>query len=171
MNKLTTFFIMSFALLIGCENACEIKEDISNLKIQRLEAEAQGNEAKAFLREHQDKIEALAIRERKVAEATERLEQLQSGGLRYVIKVRCKQSRMSLDLTDHVKDKMNAFDFEIPVDADFYKHVQIGTDIAGNFRVGSFIMKSTASSMTIKVVEKRTQPIVASSNNRHTIEP
>lgn len=50
---------------------------------------------------------------------------------------------------------MNAFTFDIPVDAAFYKSVSIGTDLVDDFRSGSFIMNGSFGSMNLTVIGKR----------------
>lgn len=49
---------------------------------------------------------------------------------------------------------MNAIDFEIPVDKDFYNSVSIGTDIVDEFRTGSFVLKGSFGSWEMSVKGK-----------------
>lgn len=72
----------------------------------------------------------------------------------YILKIRLRQSRMSLDLTKHIKDDMNKIEFEIPVDKEFYDSVQEGTVITKQFRTGSFILNGTWSDWKMTVKEK-----------------
>jgi len=66
-----------------------------------------------------------------------------------------KQS-FSLDISKHIKDSMNAFDMEIPVDKEFYDSVKIGQEIKSDFRVGTAVMKGSFGSNTVTVKTKRT---------------
>jgi hypothetical protein len=73
---------------------------------------------------------------------------------RYILKIRLKQSRISLDISKHMKDAINTIEFELPVDKEFYDSVQVGTKITKKFRTGSFILNGTWSDWTMTIKEK-----------------
>ncbi len=59
---------------------------------------------------------------------------------KYILKIRLKQANFSLSIKKHIKNAINAIEFELPVDKDFYDSVSEGTEIVDNFRFGSFIL-------------------------------
>ncbi|MDF7819844.1 hypothetical protein P1X15_19640 [Runella sp. MFBS21] len=59
---------------------------------------------------------------------------------KYILKIRLKQSNFSLSIKKHIKNAINAVDFELPVDKDFYDSVSEGTEIVDKFRFGSFVL-------------------------------
>lgn len=75
-------------------------------------------------------------------------------GSRYILTLELKQSRLSLDISEHIKDGMNKIKFNIPVDKEFYESVEVGTKIKNSFRSGSFIMRGSLSNWVITVVDK-----------------
>jgi len=74
---------------------------------------------------------------------------------RYILELQLRQERFSLNPLSHMKDAMNAIEFEIPVDKEFYDSVEKNKDIVKDFRSGSFIMEGTWSDWTLKVINKR----------------
>jgi len=76
---------------------------------------------------------------------------------KYILKLRLKQARFSLSIKKHIKDAVNAIDFEIPVDKEFYDSVSEGTEIIDKFRFGSFVLGGSFGDweMTVKGKEVR----------------
>ena len=74
----------------------------------------------------------------------EQLNVLKAGGSskppKYILKLRLKQAHFSLSIKKHIKDAVNAIDFEMPVDKEFYDSVSNGTEIIDKFRFGSFVL-------------------------------
>jgi hypothetical protein len=54
-----------------------------------------------------------------------------------------------------MKDAMNAIEFELPVDKEFYDNLTIGSEIVDNFRVGSLVMYGSFGSWKMSVVNKQ----------------
>jgi hypothetical protein len=73
---------------------------------------------------------------------------------KYVLGIRLEQSHFTLDLTEHAKDAMNAIEFEIPVDKDYYNSVSVGEEIVDDFRVGSFIFNGSLGDWEMTVEHK-----------------
>lgn len=73
---------------------------------------------------------------------------------KYFLKLRLKQSHLSLSIKKHVKDAINAIEFELPVDKDFYDSVSEGTEIIDKFRFGSFILYGNWGDWEMTVKEK-----------------
>lgn len=148
-------YISAFLFFTGCQNACEIKDNIDVLKSERDYIIVQKEREQDRLNSVRHEIQSINNKQNTLDSSIAYLENLRSGNVRYIIRVKCKQSRFSLDLTAHAKDAMNAFEFELPVDAEFYKQVGIGTKIAEDFRAGSLILRGSFSDMEITVVGKR----------------
>lgn len=76
---------------------------------------------------------------------------------KYILKLRLKQAHFSLSIKKHIKDAVNAIDFEIPVDKEFYDSVSEGTEIIDKFRFGSFVLGGSFGDweMTVKGKEVR----------------
>lgn len=76
---------------------------------------------------------------------------------KYILKLRLKQSHFSLSIKKHIKDAVNAIDFEMPVDKEFYDSVSEGTEIIDKFRFGSFVLGGSFGDweMTVKGKEVR----------------
>jgi hypothetical protein len=91
----------------------------------------------------------------------EQLNALKSGNSskspKYILKLRLKQSHFSLSIKKHIKDAVNAIDFEMPVDKEFYDSVSEGTEIIDKFRFGSFVLGGSFGDweMTVKGKEVR----------------
>lgn len=73
---------------------------------------------------------------------------------RYFVTVSVKQKHMTMDLSEHMKDKMNELTFQIPVDEEYFNDVEVGMVIDDSFRMGSFISAGSVGSWDIKVVDK-----------------
>jgi hypothetical protein len=76
---------------------------------------------------------------------------------KYFLKIRLKQAHFSLSIKKHIKDAINAIDFELPVDKEFYDSVSVGTEIVDKFRFGSFVLYGSFGDweMTVKDKEVR----------------
>ena len=93
----------------------------------------------------------------------QQLNALKSGGgiagkpPKYILKLRLKQAHFSLSISKHIKDAVNAIDFEMPVDKEFYDSVSKGTEIIDKFRFGSFVLGGSFGDweMTVKGKEVR----------------
>jgi len=75
--------------------------------------------------------------------------------VRYILTLELSQSRVSLDLSSHMKDAMNTTSFQLPVDEQFYNDVKVGTVLNKNFRSGSFLMSGSFGSWKVKVIKKQ----------------
>ena len=86
------------------------------------------------------------------------LKTLKTGGtgkpVKYILKLRLKQSHFSLSIKKHIKDAVNSIDFELPVDKEFYDSVSEGTNIVDKFRFGSFVLYGSFGDWEMKVKEK-----------------
>lgn len=136
------------ALTTSCESKKDIQSDIDILNKRRLDLQNEVLNANNTIRSKQEEIQNLNERLREMNIY------LTGKTPRYVLKVRLKQSRLSLDIGKHIKDAMNAIEFEIPVDREFYNSVKEGTRIVDNFRTGSLILYGSIGSWNMTVLEK-----------------
>jgi hypothetical protein len=76
---------------------------------------------------------------------------------KYILKLRLKQANFSLSIKRHIRNAVNAIDFEMPVDKEFYDSVSVGTEIIDEFRFGSLILGGSFGDweMTVKGKEVR----------------
>lgn len=133
-------------IIICCFSLCNCKpKDVAlEEKINRLEntienKQIQINQLNATLDELNSKII-------KIAEEKELVY--------YIVIFEVKQTHISLDLTEHLKDSVNAYRFQVPVDKDFYDNVRVGQELTQNFRFGSLLLKGTFGSNKIMIVDK-----------------
>jgi len=138
----------SSLLFTSCESTSDVQNDIERLKLERVEIQKEINELSSSKSSVEKEISSLS-------EKLKELHILHSGKTpHHILKIKLKQSRISLDIEEHIKDAMNAIDFEIPVDKDFYNRVHIGTNITDKFRVGSFVLNGSFSNWNMTVIEK-----------------
>ena len=76
---------------------------------------------------------------------------------KYILKLKLKQASFSLSVKKHIRNAVNAIEFELPVDKDFYDSVSEGTEIVDKFRFGSLVLYGTLGDweMTVKGKEIR----------------
>lgn len=73
---------------------------------------------------------------------------------KYILKIRLKQSHFSLSIKKHIKDAVNAVEFELPVDKEFFDSVSEGTELVDKFRFGSFVLYGSFGDWEMTVKEK-----------------
>lgn len=81
----------------------------------------------------------------------------ENGTAKYVLTLEIKQSHISLDISEYLKDSMNAMEIQIPVDKEYYDSVEVGQNIMDEFRMGSFIFKGTFGNFKVTVTDKEIQ--------------
>jgi len=77
----------------------------------------------------------------------------------YMVELDIRNSSFSLSIGKHIRNAMNAFQMEIPVDKDFYDKVHEGEELESHFKAASFFMKGSISSMKVTVVRKWTKQV------------
>ncbi len=73
----------------------------------------------------------------------------ESGVAKYVVTLEIKPSYFLLD--------MNTIEIQIPVDKEYYDSIEIGQNIADEFRIGSFVFKGTFGNSKVTVTGKEIQ--------------
>jgi hypothetical protein len=66
-----------------------------------------------------------------------------------------RQLHWTLDPVEHVKDHMNALQFDIPADPDFCRDVKVGTLLDDKFRWGSWLFRQSYGQWSVRVAGKR----------------
>lgn len=131
--KVPLLLATAVLLLTGCRSETEQK---------KAELQQQCNE----LVQQRDSVKKEIAELNAIKEAT--------GVNRYYITIEVKQSHLTFDISEHMKDQMNAVELEIPVDKGFYNSVSSGTVLDDSFRSGSFFAKGSLGSWDIKVIDK-----------------
>jgi hypothetical protein len=116
MNKFLIALAAIALSITSCQNACDVKDDINQLKNERDYVNLQLSNERTTLQALELKHGNINAKLRAIDSLALYNEQLKLGKTRYVITFEGKQSHFSLDISEHVKDEMNAFTFEIPVD-------------------------------------------------------
>ena len=142
------FGTIGAVVFTGCESPKDVKEDITKLREERASLLSEVNFKKKTIRNSKDDIVTLKseLKELKI---------YKSGKIpKYILKLKLKQSHISLSISKHLKDAANAIEFELPVDKDFYKSLKVGDEIIDEFRSGSFILYGSFGKWKMKVVGK-----------------
>ncbi len=74
---------------------------------------------------------------------------------RYIVQFELKQARLSINPMSHIRDEINAIEFELPVDKGFYDSIDVGDLIVDKFRAGSFVLRGSFSNWRMSVISKR----------------
>ena len=101
-----------------------------------------------------EEIEKLKEEKLKLETSVDKLRE-EKGYSKYLITLRIEQTHFTLDLSEHLKDKMNEIEFDITVDKDYYDSVSIGSVISNDFRVGSLILRGSFGNWKVSVVDKQ----------------
>lgn len=72
----------------------------------------------------------------------------------YVVELEIKQEHLSLSLSKHAKDSINAFEFKLPVSKEYYDSVNKKDVIVDDFRTGSLVTEGSVGSWKVKVEDK-----------------
>ena len=147
------FLLSVFAVIVivGCETKSGISEDIDVLRSRR------GNirgEVTMYENMRDSRVEEV----RALTDSVEELNIYIDGNTpKYIVTFELRQTHFTLDVWERAKDAMNAIEFEMPVDRDFYNEVSVGTRVVSEFRTGSFLLNGSFGDweMTVKRKEIR----------------
>ena len=147
MKKL--LIVLALALsLVSCDEKGDLQKEIAQLKSQRDNLIDRNSELQSIKTARENEIESLS------KEVTTLNIYKQGRTPKYVLKLKLKQSHISLSITKHIKDRMNAIEFEMPVDKEFYDNVNVGSEIVDSFRVGSLLLSGSLGDWRMTVVDK-----------------
>lgn len=75
----------------------------------------------------------------------------------YIVKIKIHQTTYTLDLEEHIKNKINDIEFEIPVDKAYYDNCSIGQKVSDTgLKLGSLLVNGDFSKLNVKIIGKRT---------------
>ena len=148
-TKLFLITIFISVIFFACkETPCDVKEDINKLKEEKINLQS---DVESLFHSRAEKMYDVDSPD-KVLKV---LDIYKSGRTpRYILKLHLKQSHITLDLGKIMKDHMNAIDFEMPVDKEFYDEIQVGTAIVDKFRSGSMWMEGSFGNWEMTVTGK-----------------
>jgi hypothetical protein len=89
---------------------------------------------------------------------SQQLSDVQNGKIplktKYILKLRLRQSNISLSLKKHLRNYTNSIEFEIPVDKEYFDSVEKGGEIFDKFRFGSLVLYGSFGDWEMTVKEK-----------------
>ena len=75
----------------------------------------------------------------------------------YIVRIKIHQTTYSLSVSEHIKNKMNDVEFEIPVDKEYYDNCYIGQTVTDpGLKIGSLLRDGDFSKLKVKITGKRT---------------
>lgn len=140
MRKYVFLMLVPFLLLTGCMS----KEEVTEANIAQQEQR---------IKELKNETERLTTVKGNLTNEIKGIKS-ENGIKRYFVVISIKQSHFSLDITEHIKDDMNAVEVHVPVDEEYYFAVNKGDVLDDSFRSGSFIGKGSIGSWDITVLDK-----------------
>ena len=72
------------------------------------------------------------------------------------LEIEIKQSTFTLDIAEHIKNRVNAMKISIPVDREFYSSASVGQLLSSGLKVGSLAIDGDISNLNITVTKKFT---------------
>ncbi len=147
MKKLLIVLVLALSL-VSCDEKGDLQKEIAQLKSQRDNLIDINSELQSIKTARENEIESLS------KDVTTLNIYKQGRTPKYVLKLKLKQSHISLSITKHIKDSMNAIEFEMPVDKEFYDNVNVGSEIVDSFRVGSLLLSGSLGDWRMTVVDK-----------------
>lgn len=77
----------------------------------------------------------------------------------HMIELEFSQSSFTLNISQHIKDAMNAFSIVLPTTEEFYNSVKEGQELGGKFKGASFLINGRIGSRKVTVKRKFIQEI------------
>jgi len=158
-RRIALLAVIAFILIIfmsGLLSGCKPSEEELNSRYGKLTKQVASLESNHSSLKTQ--ITSLSNEHSNLLKDKAVLEHIKSGrSVRYYVQVKLKQERFSLDIGKHLKDKMNAVDFWLPVSRDYFQSYSIGDKLLDKDREGSFWMEGSHSSWVIKVIDKKVE--------------
>jgi hypothetical protein len=153
MRKLLLLLVLAMSMVfVSCENEQDVRTELQTLQLSRDILKQNVRELTTIANVEKQHITALKTQTKELRIEKDMVRQGKEP--MYVLKLKLKQSHMSLDPMKHIKDEANSIEFELPVSREFYDKVNIGTNIVDDFRVGSAIFSGSFGSWKMKVVDK-----------------
>ncbi len=141
-------FLTSLIFFSCSETPQEVTLELEKLKLER-------KYAASSLMDLKQQVNNLQNEKRYADSVIELSKVLQSKNPKYILTLHYEATSMSLDINEHIKNSVNAFDFEIPVDAEYYHQVNVGQTLIEEFKSGSAMINGKFGNSEISVVNKR----------------
>lgn len=74
----------------------------------------------------------------------------------YVLTLKVKQSTFTLSISEHIKNSMNAIEFNIPVEKSFWESQSVGSELSNRWKPGSLLFNGDFSKLKVTVTNKST---------------
>lgn len=147
------FILTVMLLLSSCQSAQDRRDNIKDLKIEQQSLQNDVNRLRMTQQALQNNIKAF---QSQATQARKEFMAYNQGRMpKYILKLQLRQIHYSLSLSKQIKDAVNAQEFEIPVDKEYFDKFKVGDNIQDNFRMGSLVMHGSFGRWRIKVVGKR----------------
>ena len=171
MKKLLTIILMTVLILCGCENKKDIYEkELKAMRNQILNAqkdyeviieETQEIKMKETVKQYLEEKNKLQSEKNRLTQEVNKINKdvelkkaTIEGRTVYLITVQLKQSHLSLDPGVHIKDSMNAVEFQFPTNKEYYDSVKEGQKILEKFRSGSFWVEGSFGDWNVTAIKK-----------------
>jgi len=142
----------------GCESPADVTEDIKALRVERDNLQAKTEMAERNLAARMAEVRGTSEVYKILKDEVELLEAKKDGRkVTFFIELDLRQSHFTLDWEKHAKDAMNALQFSLPVDEDFYNEVKAGQPLVDKFRSGSAWVEGSFGSWKVTVNKKYTR--------------
>lgn len=76
----------------------------------------------------------------------------------YILTLEIRQSTFTLDIGEHIKNRMNKVTLSIAVDKRFYDKVKVGDEISNTLKKGSLLFNGDFSKLKVTVIGKKKVP-------------
>lgn len=129
--------ILSVLIICGC--LCGCADDTVILSEQKEELQSQVNELS---------------KEKKLLESTVIKKKTDLGIEKYIVEFEIKQTHITFDISEHIKDSLNNLELQVVVDKEYYDSVTVGEEVASELRVGSALMKGSFGSWKVRIKDK-----------------
>ena len=127
----------------------QIKDNINSLRMQNEETIEKATALKEQYHRTADSICAIDKKACEHGDIKRVLDEV------YVVKLQIKNSTMTLDIGQHIKDDMNKVIISVPVDRQYYNSLSVGQEISETTRMGSALISGKFGSTIVTVIEKR----------------
>lgn len=75
----------------------------------------------------------------------------------HYVELEFTQSSFTLSISQHIKDKCNAFSITLPTTKKFYDSVNVGQELSSKFKTATFFLSGNVGKRKVKVVRKFTK--------------
>jgi conjugal transfer/entry exclusion protein len=174
LKNLIILAVVSVFVVCGCEDKTYVaqqqlediqgqivsaQKDLSALKEQTQEIKMQESVKNYF-----EKISDLRFEKNRLGKDVSELDKeldhkkaLVEDRVVYLVTIELKQSHFSINPLKHIKDSMNAVEFQFPTNKEYYDSLSVGEKVLEEFRSGSFLMEGSFGDWNVTVLKKETK--------------